>query len=161
MLRHQKLLTSFSSSTEDSLKRALFQIFRVFLFWWKDISYSCYSFCAGGAPSLTISLKECRSSMAWPYSRVRCPPPWAACRTGWGRSELHCSECTIITTAQQHEELWQFKQGVKIFQQIMKWTYWGKNNSNEVNTAIAKYLPKEKMLVFDKDFYCYLIFIMI
>lgn len=37
----------------------------------------------------------------------------------------------------------------------------GKNNNNEVATAITKYLPKEKMLFLDKGFYWYLIFIMI
>jgi len=59
------------------------------------IRVSCYSFCAS-ALSLTISLNECRSSTAWPYSRVLWPPPWAAYRTRQRRSELHCTVWTMI-----------------------------------------------------------------
>lgn len=32
---------------------------------------------------LTIPLKECLRRIAWPYSSVRCPPPWAAYRGRW------------------------------------------------------------------------------
>lgn len=43
----------------------------------------------------------------------------------------------------------------------MKCTEWGKNINNTVDTEIAKYMPKEKVSFLDKDFYFYLIFIMI
>lgn len=53
----------------------------------------------------------------------------------------------MVRTMQQHEELWQFKEGAQIFQQILKCTHWGINNYNKVDTAIAKYLPKEKNVI--------------
>lgn len=109
VLRHHNLLKFFYLVRKITWKNILPNVHFFLIYFDKTFTWvSRFSFCAS-AVSLTISLNEWRSSIAWPYSRVLWPPPWAAYRRWQRRSEPHSTAWTVIRNTSQHKELLQLK----------------------------------------------------